>query len=388
MVARTAARLKDMAQLEVPNPLFWLGSYTEDAGGSGAGVTALRQEDRGTLHPLSSSALDSPSFLAPHPTLPVVYAALEHSGMVEALARRGEFGLVPIGKPIEAGEAVCQLAVTPDGSALIASCYGDGRVVVFALAANGSFAADGVVADASNDPYGNPLAAQAASEEPVDFGDDPFAELALRKAVSDAALDRQSRAHASLVLPEGRVATTDLGHDTVRIWARTGSRLALSQEIVLPFGVGPRHLLAHPSGHVHLVTEYSNEVFTLGRGDDGRWRVVASVLATADSIEEGDNASEISLAASRDQLHVSIRGTNRVATLAITGDGSTLRAVADVDSGGNWPRHHVESGELLHVANERSGGVSSFRLDSRGVPSKRIGTVEVGSPTCLIRARL
>ncbi|MET1051382.1 MAG: beta-propeller fold lactonase family protein [Mycetocola sp.] len=375
-----------MAQFEVPNPLFWLGSYTDDAGGSGDGLSALRQEDRGTLHPLSSSALPSPSFVAVHPTLPVVYAALEPSGTVEALARRGEYGLVPLGRPIEAGEAVCQLTVTPDGSALIASCYGDGRVVVFALAANGAFAADGVVAAASNDPYGNPLAARAAAEEPVDFGDDPFAELAIRKAVTDAAVDRPSRAHASLVLPEGRVATTDLGHDTVRVWARAGTRLSLSQEIVLPFGVGPRHLVGHPSGHVHVVTEYSNEVFTLARADDGRWRVVASVLATADSIEEGDNASEITIAASREQLHVSVRGTNRVATLTISGDGSVLRPIADVDSGGNWPRHHVESGGLLHVANEKSGHVSSFRLDARGVPSKRIGSVETGSPTCLVRA--
>lgn len=376
-----------MAQLDVPNPLFWLGSYTENAGGAGAGISALRQEDRGTLHPLSSSALDSPSFVATHPSLPVVYAALEHSGTVEALSRRGEFGLVPLGRPIEAGEAVCQLTVTPDGAALIASCYGDGRIVVFALAANGSFAADGVVAAASNDPYGNPLAAQAAADEPVDFGDDPFAELALRKAVTDAALDRPSRAHASLVLPEGRIATTDLGHDTVRIWGRTGTRLSPSQEVVLPFGVGPRHLIAHPSGHVHVVTEYSNEIFTLARGDDGRWRVVASVLATADTIEEGDNASEISLAASHEQVHVSVRGTNRVTTVAISGDGSALRPIADVDSGGDWPRHHAESGGLLHVANERSGDVASFRLDARGVPSKKIGSIETGSPTCLVRAR-
>lgn len=377
-----------MAQLEVPNPFFWLGSYTEDGGGSGAGISALRQEDRGTLHPLSSSALDSPSFVATHPTLPVVYAALEHAGTVEALSRRGEFGLVPLGKPIEAGPAVCHLTVTPDGSALIASCYGDGRVVVFALAANGSFAADGVVAADSHDPYGNPLAAKAAAEEPADFGDDPFAELALRQAVSDAAVDRQSRAHASLVLPDGRIATTDLGHDSVRLWGRTGSRLSLSQQIVLPFGVGPRHLVAHPSGHVHVVTEYSNEIFTLSRADDGQWRVVASVVATADSVEEGDTASEISVAASREQLHVSIRGTNRVATIAISGDGSVLRPVADVDSGGAGPRHHVESGGLLHVANKNSNGVASFRLDARGVPSRRIGSIEVGSPTCLVRARI
>ena len=375
-----------MAQRDDPTPLFWLGSYTADAGGSGAGISALRQEETGTLKPVSHSQVDSPSFVANHPTLPVIYAALEPSGQIEALARRGESGLVPLGKAIEAGGSVCQLTVTPDGSTLIASCYGDGQVLLFALAANGSFASDGVAAAASNDPYGDPLAARAAELENADFGDDPFAELALRKAVDDAAVDRQSRAHASLVLPDGRIVTTDLGHDTVRIWRRAGTRMSLVQQIVLPFGVGPRHLVGHPSGHLHVITEYSNEVFTLGRGDDGGWRVVASVLATADSIEDGDNASEISLAASREQLHVSIRGTNRVSTLAIGGDGSAVRAISDVESGGNWPRHHVESGRFLHVANQRSNEVSSFLLDSRGIPSKLLGSVEAGSPTCLVRA--
>ncbi|MFU8946720.1 lactonase family protein [Mycetocola zhadangensis] len=375
-----------MAQLDDPTPLFWLGSYTADAGRSGDGISALRQEETGTLKPVSHSQLDSPSFVATHPTLPVIYAALETSGRIEALARRGESGLVPLGTPLDAGDSVCQLTVTPDGSTLLASCYGDGQVLLYALAANGSFASDGVPAATSNDPYGDPLAARAAELENADFGDDPFAELALRKAVDDAAVDRQSRAHASLVLSDGRIATTDLGHDTVRIWRRAGTRLSLAQEVVLPFGVGPRHLVKHPSGHVHVVTEYSNEVFTLGRGDDGAWRVVASVLATADSIENGDNASEISLAASREQLHVSIRGTNRVSTLAITGDGSALRAIADVESGGTWPRHHVESGRFLHVANQRSDEISSFLLDSRGIPSKLLGSVGAGSPTCLVRA--
>ncbi|AWB87376.1 hypothetical protein C3E77_12635 [Mycetocola zhujimingii] len=386
MLARTAARLKDMAQLDDPTPLFWLGSNTADAGGSGDGISALRQEETGTLKPLSHSQVESPSFLANHPALPVIYAALEASGQVEALARRGEAGLVPLGRPLEAGDSVCHLTVTPDGSTLIASCYGDGRVLLFPLAANGALAGEGVVAPASNDPYGDPLAARAAELENTDFGDDPFAELALRKAVDDAAVDRPSRAHASLVLPDGRFATTDLGHDTVRIWRRSGTRPILSQEVVLPFGVGPRHLVSHPSGHVHVVTEYSNEVFTLGRGDDGAWRVVSSVRATADSLEDGDSASEISVAASREQLHVSIRGTNRVSTLSIGGDGSTVRAISDVESGGVGPRHHVESGRFLHVANQLSNEVSSFVLDSRGIPSKLLGSVEAGSPTCLVRA--
>ena len=54
-----------------------------------------------------------------------------------AFRRTGEASFAPLGGPVEAGEAVCHLAVAPDGGSLIASCWGDGRVVRMALDAAG-----------------------------------------------------------------------------------------------------------------------------------------------------------------------------------------------------------------------------------------------------------
>ena len=58
------------------------------------------------------------------------------------------------------------------------------------------------------------------------------------------------------------------------------SGLTLDHEVVLPRGSGPRHMVVHPSGHLHVVTEYSCELFTLAAtrsAVDGRerWGLVA-----------------------------------------------------------------------------------------------------------------
>lgn len=367
------------------NPYLLLGSYTEEADGTGAGISLLRQDDAGTLRLVQASEAQSPSFITLHPTLPIIYAASESTGAVEAFKRSGEFGLAPFGKPIEAGEAVCHVMAVPGGAALIASCYGDGRVVSVPLADNAAFGGDPRLAEASVDPWASPTALDA---EAADAGEDALTLLALEAAVGEALPSRPSRAHASALLPDGRIATTDLGHDAVRIWQLRGTRLVLDHTVVFPRGTGPRHLVVHPSGHLHVITEYSVEVFTLGvDGTDGHWHFLSATVAPAEGASEGDTGAEISLAASREQLHVGVRGSNRIATLRVVGDGSRLEAVADVESGGSWPRHHLESGRFLHVANQLSNDVATFRLDERtGVPTTLLGTLDAGSPTCLILA--
>lgn len=364
------------------NPYLLLGSYTSDMDGTGAGISLLRQDDAGTLRFVHATEAQSPSFLTLHPTLPVLYAASESTGSALAFKRSGEFGLVPLGGAIEAGDSVCHVTALPDASGLIASCYGDGRVVDIPLAANGSFGGEPLLGEASVDPYASPT---TIASEAADAGEDALTQLAVEAAVAEASPSRPSRAHASAMLPDGRLATTDLGHDTVRIWQIRGKRIVLDHTVVLPEGVGPRHLVTHPSGHLHVVTEYSNEVFTLAPDGTGHWHLVSAVLAAAQGMREGDFPSEISLAASREQLHVGIRGSNLIATLAVIGDGSKLQSVGDVECGGNWPRHHLEAGNLLHVANQLSDTVATFRLDERtGVPTTLLGTLDTGSPTCLL----
>ena len=94
--------------------LIWTGTYTADGGGQADGIGAIAASNDGTLQWLGTAVnADSPSFVAVHPTLPVVYAVAEQRQMVRAFRRTGEFGLEPIGEPQPAGAATCHVAVDP-----------------------------------------------------------------------------------------------------------------------------------------------------------------------------------------------------------------------------------------------------------------------------------
>ncbi|RLP74537.1 lactonase family protein [Mycetocola tolaasinivorans] len=358
---------------------FWVGSYTADAQAPGVGITALGSRPDGSLAGAGETPADSPSFLTAHPTLPVIYAALEHSGLVQAYHARAR--AVRFGPARASAASVCHLTVTADGALLVATGYGDGRVLAYPLGPDGAILADAAEPPASIDPHRSPFTGGELTGGP---GPSSFTDLSLASHVAEAAPARDSHAHASVELPDGRILTTDLGHDALRFWRRTGSGLALDRTLALPLGVGPRHLITHPSGHVHVVTERSIEIFTLAPADAGNWRVVAAAPATADGAEERDAAAEISRSAAGDRLYVGVRGSDRIVTLDVSGNGQTLRPIADTESGGRWPRHHLLAGDLLHVAHEHSHAITTLRLDARGVPGRPIGIAEIGAPTCIL----
>src|SRR6478736_5327761 len=86
--------------------IIWIGTYTPDGGGRAQGIGAVRRHQDGSLEWLGTAVeAQSPSFVAVHPTLPMVYAAAEQRRKVQAYRRRGEFALEPAGEPQSAGEA-------------------------------------------------------------------------------------------------------------------------------------------------------------------------------------------------------------------------------------------------------------------------------------------
>ena len=141
----------------------------------------------------------------------------------------------------------------------------------------------------------------------------------------------------------------------------------------------------HPSGHLYVVTELSCEVFALAADVSGTWRIVAGTSLGVGTLP-GDTAAE--LAASRDGnfLYAGVRGSNTLATVRVKGSGDALSPVALVDSGVDWPRHHVVVRDTVLVAGQRSNDVASLTLDERtGVPAEKVRhRVEAPSPTCLL----
>jgi 6-phosphogluconolactonase (cycloisomerase 2 family) len=138
------------------------------------------------------------------------------------------------------------------------------------------------------------------------------------------------------------------------------------------------------------VTEYSIEVAVAGLSpDSGDFRLGFVGPATAGGAQPDDSAAEIALAADGRYAYVGVRGSNRVCVLEVEAGAAALRPVADVPSGGNWPRHHLVHDGLLHVAHERSGDVVTLPLDpASGVPGTPAFRLQVASPTALVAARL
>lgn len=393
---------------------FLLGGYTADMDGAASGIGMLQAgaaDEASAGGPLAFTGsvvtADSPSWIAPHPTLDVIYATLEQRGAVQAFRQTGEESFTALGDPVDAGEAVCHVAVAPDGGSLIAACWGDGRVVQMRVDASGRPHSP-AIAPASADPYAEngitpradgdlDLAAaaralrEAAGEEYAhlvpEHDAEPPAEPAAEGGAEDEASVRPTRAHQVLFLPGGIVATSDLGHDLVRFWRRTMAGLEVAQEVVLPRGSGPRHMILHPSGHLYVVTELSCEVFVLAASADGTWRLVGGTPLGSGTLPD-DTAAE--LTASRDGafLYAGVRGSNTLATLRVRGEGDTIEPVALVESGVDWPRHHIVVRDTLLVAGQKSDDVASLSLDLRtGVPGRVRFRAAVPSPTCIMRLR-
>ena len=396
---------------------FWLGGYGTGMDGSAEGIGLLagdagREADtlayRGPVAPVAS-----PSWLAQHPTLDVVYAALEGDAAVQAFARTGESALASLGDPIAAGQSVCHLAVAPSGAYLIASCYGDGRVVRIGLDAVGRLAPDARdraaalraalldepvpdagpagVAAAASDPYASTGSAglgEGAASASTGSASLEGGSASVEGGSASAAGARVSHAHAAAFLPDGRIATTDLGFDLVRIWRPGATGLLLDHEVVLPRGTGPRHMVVHPSGHLHVVTEYSCEVFTLAPSPDGHWNIVAATLVTPAAVIGTDFPAELSRSRDGATLYAGVRGSNTIAALRVRGAGESVEPIALSDSGVDWPRHHlVHEGKML-VAGQRSDTVSLLDLDERtGVPTGIRHRASAPAPTHLLLAR-
>lgn len=339
--------------------LIWTGTYTADGGGRADGIGAISAAQDGTLQWLGTAVkADSPSFVAVHPTLPVVYAVGEQAQTVQAYRRTGEFGLEALGDPQPAGEAACHVAADPLGRFITVACWGDGQVLLYELDNDGGMTGR-FPAPPSVDPHG--------SQTP--------------------GVPRQSRAHASLMLADGRIMTTDLGHDTLRIWKYTpGIGLDADHEVALPYGSGPRHLVQHASGSVFVVSEYSIEVFVV-RADAGTFELVSRGPATSGGTVPGDSAAEVCLSQDGNHAYVGVRGSNLISVLQVTPDGTALSPLKDFASGGDWPRHHLIRGQWLHVAHERSDDIATFAVDPvNGFPGPLVHTLRMPSPTALVPA--
>ena len=334
----------------------FVGCYTGESGGEGEGIALLRRDAAtGVLTRLGVVArTPSPSFLARHPARPVLYAVNElGTGTVSAFSVARDGTLTELSVQPTGGRHPCHLAVSADQRHLLVANYGSGNVSVHPLDA------DGAIGEHSD-----------------------LLQLAARGPVAD----RQAGPHAHMVAPDPNgpeVLICDLGADRVwrsRLDPLSGRLAPPDPAVVTAPGTGPRHLHRSADGVLLLVSELAASLSWYRPG--GALRLAGTVPASTTGA--GNLPSELVTGADGRFVYVGNRGPDTVSTFAWNGEKAEL--IAEVPTGGAWPRHLTLLGDHLYVANERSHSVTTFRIDpDSGVARLQGEPSGEQSPTCLLR---
>lgn len=326
---------------------WWVGAYGADMEGSSEGISRATSRPDGSLElvGLAASVL-SPTFLVKaHGHL---YAAIEGSGTVVSYAVAGD-ELVLDGSASSGGQWPCQLEFIDGG--VIAANYGGGELGVIALSANAA------VAD--------------LTEVLTSTGSGPHEEQA------------GPHAHASFRVDETHVLSADLGADRLWIHEIAGVGLRRTGEAVLPAGTGPRDIARHPSGLIYVLGEHGRDVHVFEWTGEELAGVASVALPGA---LPNDQAAAIGFGPGGRYVYCGLRGSNTIAVLRASDDGRKLEAVGSASTEGDWPRHLVVDGDVLHVANQLSNTVASFRLGDDGMPVLIAAPTPIPSPTYLLPA--
>jgi 6-phosphogluconolactonase (cycloisomerase 2 family) len=325
--------------------LVYIGSYTPDTDGRGAGITVCVQDpETGELTPRGEPvATPSPSYLAIHPDGHTLYAVneLEPHGSLGSFAIAMDGSLTPLGTVPTGGSAPCHLTVDPTGEYVITANYGDGRVSVHPIGAHG-------------------MAEECTSVVPL-AGQGPVP-------------DRQGGPHAHQVtFDSGTLLVCDLGSDHVWRYRFLDGAAHPDTPLTAPPGFGPRHLVHTPHGS-WLVGELEPAVLPLLDGEP-------VPIATADTGTR-NHPSVIIAAPDYRHLYIGNRGPDTITTFEIRDE--TLHQVDETPCGGAWPRDAAIVGDFLYVAAQQSDSVTALRRDpATGLLSHPITALKTGSPTCV-----
>ncbi|MEN8650130.1 lactonase family protein [Streptomyces sp. 21So2-11] len=342
----------------------YLGTYTsQPGGGTGIGLAAYRPGSGGLTPTGVLGDVANPSFLALSPDGRTLYAVDERAEGAVTAVRLGRGAPEVLGSRRSGGADPCHLSVHPDGRFVFSANYTGGSVCVHPVGR------DGALGEASD------VVQHRGS------GPDP---------------ERQEGPHAHMVVmdPAGRyVLAVDLGTDTVhtyRLDAGSGRLQERSRAAMRP-GAGPRHLAFHPSGrHAYVVNEldstivvcdYDHRTGTLTPGTP------RPTLPPGTEPPERNYPAGVLVSPDGRYLYVSNRGHDSLAVFAVECGGAALRPVSVTPSGGSYPRHIAldPSGTLLFAANQKSGTVTTFRVNrATGRLSSAGAPLTAPIPVCVL----
>ena len=349
----------------------YVGTYT---GGDSEGIYVFdwdSETGKATSDVSLAAESENPSFLALHPSKPLLYAVNEtasfdgqESGSVSA------FRINPKGRHLEAinqkasrGKAPCHIQIDSTGRHALIANYSSGTVSALPILEDGSL---GNTADV------------------------------VEHLGSSVNPQRQEGPHAHCINldPENRyAAAADLGVDKVFVYpfeADTGHfNLYKATSVSLKPGAGPRHLAFHPKKpYAYVINELDNTLSALSfKASNGKMTEIQSLSTLPDGFDETSYTAEVFFHPSGEFLYGSNRGHDSIAVFKVDSESGKCRVIEHESTQGKTPRSFGidPSGRFLLAANQASDSIVVFRINAQtGALDPTGEMIEVPTPVCVI----
>lgn len=355
--------------------LVWFGTYTRNTGSEGIYVARLDTATGRLSDPMRAAEVVNPSFLARHPSRPVLYAVSEiadldgkPTGGVTAFAIDLPSGMLQaINAEPSLGGGPCQVSVDPSGRCVLAANYGGGSTVCLGIRGDG-----GLEPSVKGTPGGF-----------------------IQHTGSSVNASRQEgpHAHCARTSKDGRfVLVPDLGIDRVLVHALDAAAATIhphAEGVVEP-GSGPRHVALSPGGtRVYAINELALTVtgfdFDLEKGTLQPFQTISTI---PDEItdREGFSTAEVVMHPSGRFLYGSNRGHHSIAMFRVHEEDGRLAFLGVEPIRGQTPRNFNISpdGRWLLAAGQDSDTVSVFEIDAENGRLTCSGqSVSVPTPVCI-----
>ena len=362
-----------LAATQVKQVPVYVGTYTEGTKSQGIYRLLLDLQAGALGQPAELVAqTPNPSFLALHPTKPLLYAVNEVTklddkaeGGVSSFKIGDQGALLAINRQPSDGTAPCHLSITPGGTALLVANYASGTLGMKTL-----------------DPDSGAIQGTVFKFEPNGTGPNQ---------------GRQEGPHAHCVRldPSGQFAAeADLGIDRVHIFRVPGAKeagtpLQLVNKISAKPGSGPRHLAFHPSGRFLFVNGEMDTTLSAYRFDPqtGGADLLDSLSTLPPGDHPGSSTAETVVHPSGKFVYVSNRGHNTVARFGFDAATAKLTALGHTPTGGKTPRNiNIDpTGNWLLAANQESNTITVFRINTATGDLTQVGQpVDVPAPVCMV----
>jgi 6-phosphogluconolactonase len=332
-----------------PEPLPREGNMGEEK--SGISVFDL-DPATGALKLIQSvTGLRNPTYLACHPTLPVLYAAERETttwgpvetiaGSISTLAIAGDGTLAPRDR-IAVGGGATYISLHPSGRHLFAAMPAPRSVAVLPVDESGRVGPPTDVVQHHGHGVNTITSGHAFPHS-------------VRPDINGA-----------------RVLSCDMGLDRILIYDLDTSSGRLSPSAhpfaQLSSGAGPRHLWLHPSNRfVYTVNEIDSTVsaFTYD-AESSAMSIIETVRTRPDDFVGHNSGAQIVVHPSGQFLYSSNRGHNSIAMFSIDPDTGRQRLIGLESTQGDTPRNfNIDpSGKFLVAANVGSNNLVTFHIDT------------------------